>query len=310
MLIQSPARTLPALIWAALVPIKLIAVVFLPSAFAADWVSEQTDWKRLLRSYAPAVIVAVMSVGGVVGFNLFTTKTWTGGQSSTSLAVLASGMRSCIFSIPRQFLFSWYGTAVSPLLMIAFFVCMILATICLCSLRPTPSGRWFRNYGTSCLLCSALLLFVSSYDPSARLTGYGLIILLMGFRPLKWANGVWMLYGASSVVIAIVNGVTVNALGSNDPRYAELALQFRSYYNSKEIVATNSFHILDIHANISSIPVTDYKQADHYDKFFWVTLPQFDAVATSVTEMPHPGKEWCEERRFSGGVLFTRCNGP
>lgn len=132
----------------------------------------------------------------------------------------------------------------------------------------------------------------------------------MGFRPLKWANGVWMLYGASSVVIAIVNGVTVNALGSNDPRYAELALQFRSYYNSKEIVATNSFHILDIHANISSIPVTDYKQADHYDKFFWVTLPQFDAVATSVTEMPHPGKEWCEERRFSGGVLFTRCNGP
>ncbi len=126
---------------------------------------------------------------------------------------------------------------------------------------------------------------------------------------MKWANGVWILYLAVSLITGVVNGMTVNSLGSNDPRYAELAAEFRSHYVGSEIVATNSFHILDLHANIPSNPVDDYAQADHYQKFLWVTLPQFDAVASSVTRMPHPGKEWCEEKSFSGGVLFTRCNG-
>ena len=126
---------------------------------------------------------------------------------------------------------------------------------------------------------------------------------------MKWANGVWMLYGLVSLVTGVANGMIVNSLGSNDPRYAELATQFRSYYVGSEIVATNSFHILDLHANIPSIPVADYAEADPYHKFFWVTLPRFDAVASAVTGMPHPGKEWCEEKHFSGGVLFTRCSG-
>src|SRR5260370_9729314 len=103
--------------------------------------------------------------------------------------------------------------------------------------------------------------------------------------------------------------MNVNTLCSNDPRYAEPAAEFRSHYVGSEIVATNAFHILDLHENIPSNPVDDYAQADHYQKFLWVTLPQFDAVASSVTRMPHPGKEWCEEKSFSGGVLFTRCNG-
>jgi hypothetical protein len=116
-----------------------------------------------------------------------------------------------------------------------------------------------------------------------------------------------MLYGLASLITGIVNGITVNSLGSNDPRYAELAAQFRSHSSGSDIVATNSFHILDLHANIPSIPVADYSEMDSYQKFFWVTLPQFDAVATSVTAMPHPGQEWCVERQLRGGVLFTRC---
>src|SRR5262245_28163059 len=54
--IQGPARMLPALIWAFLIPIKLIAVVFLPPAVAADRIALRRDWKSLLRSYIPAAI--------------------------------------------------------------------------------------------------------------------------------------------------------------------------------------------------------------------------------------------------------------
>jgi hypothetical protein len=198
---------------------------------------------------------------------------------------------------------------------------MVLAATCLCSLRPTPEGKWLRVYGASFLVCSGLLLCIRDYEPSARLVGYGLIILIMGFRPLKWANGVWMLYGLVSLVTAVENGITSNSLAINDPRYAELAAEVRSYYLGSEIIATNSFHILDVHAGIPSIPVEDYPDilvhasipsisvddypgAASYHKFFWVTSP---VLPGAVTPMPHPGKEWCEEKRFSGGVLFTRC---
>ena len=117
----------------------------------------------------------------------------------------------------------------------------------------------------------------------------------------------WLAYGLISLAIGITNGITLNSLGSKDPRYVRLASEFRSYYASSDVVAINSFHILDLHANIASVPVTDYAEADQYKKFFWVTLPQYDAVASSVTAMPHPGQGWCEERSFSGGVLFHRC---
>jgi hypothetical protein len=308
--VQGPGRTLPAVIWAFLVPVKLIAVVFLPPAFAADSIGRRQDWKKLLRSYIPAVIVTATGIGSVLAFNILTVGTWIpSSHDKSSLKVLALGVKSLIISIPRAFLFNWHGPVSDPFPRIAFPVCMLLAAICLSSLRSKPDGKWLRIYGASCLVCSGLLLCVRSYDPSARLVGYGLIILMMGFRPMKWANGVWMLYGLVSLVTGVENGMSVNSLGSNDPRYAELAAQFRSYYVGSEIVATNSFHILDLHANIPSIPVEDYPDAAHYQKFFWVTLPNFGAVGNSVIEMPHPGKEWCEERKFSGGVLFKYCSG-
>ena len=125
---------------------------------------------------------------------------------------------------------------------------------------------------------------------------------------MEWADGGWLLYGLLSIITAGVNGITVNSLGINDYRYIKLAEEVKYYYVGSDVVATNSFHILDVYAKITSIPVNDYVSASKYSKFFWVTLPQFDAVATTVTEVPHPGSDWCEQKSFSGGVLFTRCN--
>jgi hypothetical protein len=124
---------------------------------------------------------------------------------------------------------------------------------------------------------------------------------------MKWADSVWILYGLASLVVGVTNGMTANCLGSNDPRYADLASEFRSYYRSADIVATNSFQILDLHANIASVPAADYAEADRHKKFFRVALPEFDALPVSVTPMPRPGRGWCEEKQFTGGTLFTRC---
>jgi hypothetical protein len=305
--ISGPARALPGLIWPLLIPVKLIAIVFLPASIVADWTTKE-DWKRLLPSYVTATTATAMSVAGLLAFNFLTTKTWTGeGHSSSSFTVLASSVQSFIASVFRSFLFSWYGTIMAPFPMIAFVVCTLLAAICLISLRPTQEGKWCRMYGIGFLVFASLLLCVRSFDFTTRLVGYGLIILIIGFRPAKWANKIWILYGLVSLLIGIINGMITNSLGSNDLRYGALVAELRSYYLGSDIVATNSFHILDLYANIPSMPVANYADADAYGKFFWVTLPQFDAIATSVWPMPRPGKGWCEEKEFFGGVLFARC---
>jgi hypothetical protein len=72
-------------------------------------------------------------------------------------------------------------------------------------------------YGIACLVCSALLLSVRSFDPTTRLLGYGLITLMLGFRPMNWANELWGLYELVSLITGIINGVSANSLGSNDP---------------------------------------------------------------------------------------------
>jgi hypothetical protein len=159
-------------------------------------------------------------------------------------------------------------------------------------------GKWFQVNGITILVLSGLLFSVSYFDFTTRLVGYGLIIFLLGFRPMIWANKFWIEYGLVSLIIGIINGLSTNSLGSNDPRYAMVAAELRSYYKGSDVVATNSFYILDLHANIPSIPVVSYDEADFYKKFFWVLLPRSDAIATPVWPMPRPGKGWCKEKEI------------
>lgn len=308
LVIRSDKRTLPALIWALIVPIKLIAIVFLPPAIAADRRATGEDWQQLARAYATPIFVTALALGVILAFNRVTAGALIpSSHGSSSLEVLFRGAKSFLVSIPRTFLFDWHGPVMSPFPRLAFAICMSLCGICLSSLRPAEETRWFRLYGAGFLICSAILLCIRSFDPSARLVGYGLIMLMLGLRPKKWANGAWLLYGVSSLTTGVVNSRTVNSLGVNDPRYAELAIEFRAIYRGSGEVATNSFHILDLHANIPSVPVTDYSQLGSYRTFLWVTLPRFDAVTTSVTPMHYPGLDWCEEARLTGGVVFVRC---
>ena len=294
--------------WALLVPIKLIAVVFLPPAIAADGLDGERDWSRLSRTYAVPLILTALAVVSILIFNRMTAGALIpSSHESSSLELLTQDARSFVASIPRSFLFDWHGPVMAPFPRLAFATCMILCGVCLCSLRPTNGAKWFRLYGAGFLVCSAALLCVRSFDPSARLIGYGLIMLMLGFSPKGWANGVWLLYGAASFATAVVNARTVNSLVANDLRYAALAAELHTKYKGSIVVATNSFHILDIHADIPSVPISNYSELGPYRLFFWVLLPRFDAVTTSVTTLPRPGSDWCEEARLSGGVLFARC---
>lgn len=305
-------RLFPTLIWAVVIPIKLIAVAFAPSALVADTLARASDRQELPRTYLLGAVASVAAVGSVLIFNHLTIGVWVPrSYEHSSLGAVLSGARRFIISIPREFLFSWHSSATAPFPRIALPICLLLAAACLSSLRPPAAGRWSRVYGTSCLACLALLLLVRHYHFSVRLVGYGMIALLLGFRPRPWANSIWLTYGLASLVVGVVNALTVNSLGSADPRYAELAAQVRQYHAASgdvtKAIATNSFHILDLHANIPSVPVHDHQEAARHDRFLWVTLPSFDPGAAPVVSIPRPGLGWCEERQFPGGLLFARC---
>lgn len=309
-----PARTLPAIVWSGLIPVKLIAVAFLPPAVLADLVAAPKDllsprglW-GLVRRYLPGVLIALAITGVVLIYNQVTIGTWmAASHASPSLHDLMAGAVSFVVSIPREFLFGWYGSLGGLVPKLAFGASLALLGVCTLSLKPSAGGRWLRWYGAGFLVCCIVLLCVRSFDPSVRLSAYGLVALMVGMRPLRWANWAWLLYGLVALATAGVDTVTTNNLGANDPRYVQLAREVGPYDKGRDVVASNSFHLLDLHAGIASLPVSDYAAAAPYKLFLWVTLPSYDAVATTVTPMPAPPSGWCKVQQFDGGALYRRC---
>jgi hypothetical protein len=142
-----------------------------------------------------------------------------------------------------------------------------------------------------------------------RLVGYNLIMILLGLRPMVQSRYLWLMYGLLSAVIGTMNAQTVNSIGSMDPRYAGLASEVAKYRSNADVVATNSFHILDLNAGVPSVPVANYDDAAQYKWFLWVTLPRYDPIATSVFELERPpAAEWCKDHEFEGAILFERCS--
>ena len=308
-------RSVCGAIFAALIPVKLISVVFLPAALVADILCDAKNLRdnplaiiKLLRQYAVAIVLSALAVTSVLLFNRYATGYWISPSlySSTTETML-EGPRIFLFSIPREFLFYWHGSVSSGLPLAAFCLSNIIAFLCLISLRLNDKTKWFLIYSLACIGLSVALLFVRTYTPTVRLLGYGLIALFFGLRPQRWANPLWALYAALSVVVAITNVVTINSLGAVDPRYRELAKEVAEYVDANSVIATNSYHILDINQNVASVPIQELSEAKPYSLFLWVTLPRFDPISDVVWKLDRPGSDWCERKQLDGGLLFEKC---
>ena len=306
--VRRPARTAAGIAWAALIPFKFIAVVFLPAAVLADGVERWPGWKPQVRRYLPAALATAAALAGIFVFDFLTEKTLIpAGHESLSVAGFMRVLRSFSLYSVRSFLFDWYGAVGAPFPRVAFPVCLSLIAGCLGGLRFRAEGAWLRVYGASCLLCAFLLLFVRWYEFSPRLVGYSLIAFLAGCTPLKRVQWLWLVLGAVSLVTGTVNALTVNALGSNDPRYEVIADQLRANIRESDQVATNASALVFTRVDVGSFDDPEVPRAMGYDKYLWVTLPQLDSILDLSFPIPRPGVGWCEDRRFPGAVLFGRC---
>jgi hypothetical protein len=298
------ARLSPYLMWIALIPLKLVAALFAPAAVLAAWWRSAQIGSVKIGAIALGWITMAMAV---LMFNYATMDAAVPPSyeraSATSVSQL---LKALVGGVPRTWLAFWYGSIASWPVFAAVTVVTMSGVCAYARLVVDARGGSLRALGGSLLGLSLLLAVAVNYG-GWRLMGYGAIVLVLGFRPRERSGAAWLVYGLAALVLAIANAWTTNSMGVNDPRYAEVA-RTAVAAGVRPPVATNSFHVLDVHEGVGSHPVSGLGEVRE-DRFFLVKLPAYDAIATSVWTVVLPGTGWCVEAEFFGGALYGRCDG-
>jgi hypothetical protein len=308
---SSRLRAVSYLIWGALIPVKLIAVAFIPAAVFARYLGRplRNIWAEKFE-----LIVAVASwslfLFMTMAFNFLTIQSpMPGSQVKRELYNdafdLLGSVSNFLVSIPRTFLSNWYGSLGEVSALIPFCVVFLVALVCLSTLRFHS-----RQMATHAILLTLLIILVqfgSRQIGGARLAGYGFIILFFAFHPAAKWHKAWVVYGLLGLALSAFNAFTQNSLGANDPRYEKLAHEALSIKAFPEKVPTNSFHILDLHTKVATQHVTSVEEFGDAEYFFWVSLPKYDAIATTVSPVEMPGVGWCEVASLTAAKLFRKC---
>jgi hypothetical protein len=183
---------------------------------------------------------------------------------------------------------------------------LVLAIAALVTLRPHPGRERLRNIGITILAVSGMLQIVRQFDGDARLMGYGLTLILLACRPKTGSANRWLLYGAASLALFVANGLATNSEGANDPRYSRLAVAAANAGLPVGEIYSNSSHILDIHIKRATRKATQPTSIGIGAYFLLVSLPRFDAIASTVWPVESPAGGWCCVWSIPGASLLRR----
>jgi hypothetical protein len=307
----SRPRIASYLIWGALIPIKLIAVAFVPAAILARYLGKPM---RFVRAERFELLVAAASwllfFSVTLSYNFLTIRAALPqshiqpNPNSNSFNLIGSASHFLV-NIPRTFLSNWYGSLGTASALIPFCVVLLIAVVCLSTLRLHL--KQMAKHALLLILLIILLEFGSRQVGAARLAGYGFITLFFAFYPAGRWRKVWVVYGLLGLALSAFNAFTQNSLGANDPRYEKLACESLKIEAFPGNASTNSFHILDLHARVATQYVRSADQLGDAEYFFWVSLPKYDAIATTVSPVEMPGEGWCEVASLTGAKLFRKC---
>ena len=301
-------RTVGACIWSALVPVKLIAVVFVPALLLVDCFVMRGG-RRSLRPLHCAIIVGVWSVAVavVVGFNYHTMRVIlpaTHEPGSFHTCVYET-VQFCV-TFFRAFLANWYGSLRKFQALAPFVLTLLSALVCLITLRPYPEGKRYACLGIAMLGMTWALEMARHFSGGSRLTGYGLLLVLLAFRPAAGAGKYWLTYACFTLLLTLANVLTTNSLGVNDPRYAYVAQEVVAAPVPPEPLFTNSYHVLDVHARRPSLEVDRLEDVPPGAVFLWITLPSYDAIQPTVWRVEEPPAEWRVIAKWKDAVLYRK----
>ena len=301
-------RTLGACIWSTLIPLKLIAVVFAPATLLVDWLVLRGR-PHSFRSVHCGIILGIWLVAltAVVGFNYYTIKVIVpASHGAGSLSSFPSEIIRFLKFSARGFLANWYGSIETIAVWLPFSLTLITGVVSLITLRPYVEGRRYAYLGLAVLGLSWVLELIRWFYADLRLMGYGLLILLLAYRPRVGAEKAWLTYACATILLAVANVLTTNSLGVNDPRYARLAADVLAAHPPRDPIFSNSYHILDIHERLPSIPVESLEAVPPGAIFLKVDLPNYDAIQRTVWRIAEPPREWTTMARWQNATLYAK----
>jgi hypothetical protein len=287
-------------LWAALLPLKLIAVLFVPAFLAAD-----SDRRR---NAGVAVAAWSLALTAVLTFNAHNGGDPLTSHSGDALSALPLEIARFFKSVFRSGIAHWTGTLREPLALASFLAALSSGLMALLSLRRGKHRAAFAA-GATLLAGSVLLRAVRSFDLDVRLLGYGLLMLCVGLAP-RGGKRRWLAYGALSLIAGTLNALTVSDLGVNEPQFERLAREVRDEGLPEGRLFTNAFRLLEVHQGVPTQTTTDLSQLGPEDHFLWVGLDPRSAVTKVVSPMERPGESWCAVRSFTRAGWFRRCGAP
>src|ERR1017187_2754223 len=301
-------RTVGACIWSALVPVKLIAVVFVPALLLVDCLVMRGG-RRSLRPLHCAIILGVWSASMVVvvGFNYHTMRVIlpTTHEPGSFHTCVYETVQFCV-TFFRAFLANWYGSLRKFQALAPFALTLLSALVCLITLCPYPEGKRYACLGIAMLGMTWALEMARHFSGGSRLTGYGLLLVLLAFRPAAGAGKYWLTYACFTLLLTLANVLTTNSLGVNDPRYAYVAQEVVAAPVPPEPLFTNSYHVLDVHARRPSLAVDRLEDVPPGAGFLWITLPSYDAIQPTVWRVEEPPAEWRVIAKWKDAVLYRK----
>jgi hypothetical protein len=298
-------------LWAALIPLKLIAVVFTPGVLLADWrlAGHRQFWRRLPQHLA-ALGFWLLFLGATVAFNYLTIHAWSSpSYVNPTVTGLVKEIQRFVSGAFVGFLAVWYGPTrqmhiVGPLVLTIWFGLWAFST-----LERSPRGRALLVMGTAILIVSWVLEGVRLYYADARLMGYGMILMLLGFVPRGRFLWSWFAYAALVLLLAVYNVANVVSVGTNHRAYADLARRIAAVGLPEGPKVSNSFHLLDVHAGIPTRPAISLDQLPRGTVYVKITLPNYDGLAHTVWPPADLDSSWRETASVPGATIYQKVQG-
>ena len=302
-------RVAGCFVFALLIPVKLIAVTFAPGLLLAELacLGPRTFFPARWREILAAGCSWLLVLGGLLLYNAHTLKevTPTTYAPASLHSVVTEGGRFCI-DFFRTGLASWYGS-IRPLPFIVSFALVAgVGLACLLSLRWERGGRLTFKMGLAILALSFGLEFYKIFFAGPRLMGYGMLLMLIGLRPVRNSAPLWAGYAAALLMLSVYNHASNCNLGLNHPDYEAAALEASSHLPADQTIYTNAHAVLGVHTGRPSIVCADLRGLPAGSWYWEVNLPNYDAITTVITAPPAKDESWRQLVKLTNGSIYQK----
>jgi hypothetical protein len=302
------SRTIGFVLVSALIPLKMIAVIFLPAIVLHD-----ASKLKLSNLTGPRIEYLIggsawlAAAGFVLAFNFKTIGTLFGPYHElASLHGFVFQLWMFVLQFFRSFVANWYGPIGAPIPLAIFTTVLIIGLGALTALRRPKLGASARHIGVIILVLSWALEPVRPFDAEPRLMGYGMLLVLLGCAPNAAAGPRWVAYAAASLAASVLNTLLVDRSGAGHPQYAAMALQVGPFLDPIKPLYTNSRELVDVHLGKRSIRIHELPVTDEAACFLYVQLPNRDTMETSVWPIAVPTEPWTIKAEVEGAKLYCQ----